>query len=391
MDQTVRPSHQRDDRYSFTPTSTGGLNTGSPTTVLHLVGGNSTGGGVMDFARSVCRLSPPGFRPVIWKHTSFSPLPDKITYACHGRTGHTDRSLLADLTGAIKDLPPLLRWLAVNKPGFIHAHSRMGIVSAVLSSRFRRHPTIIHLHALAGRPALYRRIWQSSRSIPVFNSRRTCVHFGGFPGTVHIVPPCIEWPINPAISEPAIRATRFVAASSFVPIKRLDVIIQAFQSLDTGNQPVELHLYGYSDEPISDEYQQLVKNLTVQHQNIKIHRFRHDWRAELRDSDIFVHAATEESFGMVILEAFASGTRMVVPDQTFLDTFGPPLRDIGVFRAPSATVTTLAQAMRAALESPLRSAQLWQLRLKAENVFGIRAMQKNLASLYRSANNVGNR
>ena len=227
MDQTVCPDHQRDDRYSFTSTFTDDLNTGAPMTVLHLVGGNTTGGGVMGFARSVCRLSPNGVHPVMWKHTSFSAPPDNITYACHGRTGHTDRSLLADVTGAIKDLPPLLRWLTVNEPGCIHAHSRMGIVSAVLSNRIRRYPTIIHLHALAGRPAWYRRIWRTARLVPVFNSRRTCLHFGGFPGTAHIVPPCIKWPRNPANSESAIRATRFVAASSFVPVKRLDVIIQA--------------------------------------------------------------------------------------------------------------------------------------------------------------------
>src|SRR5262245_48250375 len=233
--------------------------TGWKIEVLHVVGGNNLLGGVNSFVVNLAGSPIHEVRQSVWKHRSFCPPPGSaVNWTCESTAKRTDVSALRDLVGAVRDVSPLCSWTRHHSNSVLYAHSRMGMLSAALASRLTRKPLLMHMHARASRPELYRRIWRSSRATVLFNSRRTCRHYGCDPDTSLVFMPPITWPATHLLekAEPSV-VPRFVSAGMFVPWKNTHVIVEAFKQMETGAERGALLLYGNSPE-LDSTYQRSI-------------------------------------------------------------------------------------------------------------------------------------
>lgn len=100
------------------------------------------------------------------------------------------------------------------------------------------------------------------------------------------------------------RVNSIFVASNLIPLKNVDVIIKAFNKLN--NQEIILEIAG--DGPEEKKLKALAENSPIR-ENIKfLGRLNRDRTLEkMRKSDIFVMVSSPETFGLVYLEAMASG------------------------------------------------------------------------------------
>jgi glycosyltransferase involved in cell wall biosynthesis len=181
--------------------------------------------------------------------------------------------------------------------------------------------------------------------------------------------PTIQWPNRP---EPG--NGRLVACGAFLPIKNIHLIIEAFD-VAGGAAPQTLHIYGLSPEPLDAGYQEQIIELAGKNPRVFLHNWDESWLDQLGFDDIFIHASRLESFGIVMLEAFARGCRMVVPHDTFLDD----LSQEGIFRS-DLTVESLAKAVKHAnAERSLPS--LWEARRAFEKQFAVETTRQKLCAI----------
>lgn len=354
--------------------------------VLHVVGGTSQEGGVMAFAKTVATNATPGFVHRIWKHRDYQPPRDTSNlWACAGRASETDVSLTGDVLGAMRDLPHLVKWIRHRPHVVLHAHSRLGTIAAALAARITGAPLIAHAHATPRHPGLYHQLWRFSHATPVFNSWRTCRHFGFDPATATLLPPPIAWPEFPAQALSVDdHIMRFTVCSAFVRLKNLHLIAAAFNEICGSGKKAELRLYGRSSKPLDEDYQVRIVAEAQENSAVHIIDWQTDWARRLTAFDVFVHAAMEESFGIVILEAFARGCHVIVPPGTFLeDLDSSSLRGITI--VDPRNTTTLAKAMQRASNEArnVSASSLWQTRLRFAEQFSVRHCQSRLAELYR--------
>jgi glycosyltransferase involved in cell wall biosynthesis len=358
---------------------------GQPIEVLHVVGGISHMGGVMTFVKSITTPPQHGVTHYIWKHRDCRPPANSpVIWACEGAGRRTDVSLPSDMLGAACNVPGLVSWMRRHPNAILYAHSRMGMISAALASRIRKAPLLMHVHAKARRPTMYRRMWQSARAKVIFNSRQTCLHYGYDPAQSSILMPSILWPKEPDVAgRPENNRLRFVAAGQFVPCKNLHVIIDAFAQLNPASLEADLRLCGFSSELTDSAYQRSVVERARQNSAIQIIDWDGSWMEKLAPSDIFVHAGHEESFGIVILEAFASGCRLIVPTGTFLDDLPEPVNKVGIERVKGTEPSVFARAMQRALAIPVPAGGFWEVRKTIRGLFSSEANSARLTELYR--------
>ena len=132
---------------------------------------------------------------------------------------------------------------------------------------------------------------------------------------------------------------RVAVISRLDPSKRVDLLIAA---LEAHSELRDLYFGVFGDGP---ELPALRRRAEVSDLPVSFHGFLPDVAARLAGYDALLHLCPVESFGLVVLEAFAAGLPVVVPDRggTAEIVAGPPagLR----FRADDATdlARTLAQ------------------------------------------------
>jgi len=346
----------------------GNVGPSSKPAILHLVGGDNAQGGVMSYVRTITREPLPGFEQFVWKHRHYPPENEQTLPLGWSKT--LDRNIIGDFIGAVLDVIPLYLWLRKRNLVIVHAHTRMGTILSAFISVLHPVPTVIHAHAQWRHTTFYRRLWRLTRATVVFNSRLTCLHFGFPPEKSHILHPAIRWPAMPSPGK-----GRFVASSHIAPWKNVHLIIEAF--LKMAQQGHSLHVYGFLPIPPDPDYQDETLRLAKPHSNICLHQWDPQWTNSLCSSDIFVHAAVRESFGIVMLEAYARGCRMVVPCGTFLEE----LPSSGVFQS-TLNATALAQTMTAAIASPC-SGDLWRERQTVAQLFSLQNTRQKLSEIYR--------
>jgi glycosyltransferase involved in cell wall biosynthesis len=335
--------------------------------ILHLVGGDNANGGVMSYVRALTRQPLPGFEQFVWKHREYPPENENTLPLGWSKT--LDRRIFEDVIGAVLDVIPLYRWLRKRNPVIINAHTKMGTFLSAFIRMIRPVPIVIHAHAQWRRTTIHRFLWRLTHATVIFNSRATCLHFGYPPETSHIHPPTIEWPAAPPTGN-----GRFVAASNIQHWKNIHLIIEAFLRMAREGQ--SLHIYGFSPTALESGYQDEIVRMAKPHSNICLHQWDPHWTDSLCRDDIFVHAALREPFGIVMLEAYARGCRMVVPCGTFLDE----LPSSGIFRS-ALNSPALAQAMAAAFASPC-SSDLWRERQAASHLFSLEETRQKLSEIY---------
>lgn len=356
--------------------------TSKPLKVLHVLSGLDTQGGIMSFVTRIAAADEPGVQNFIWKHRDFQAAPSPLRFVCQGKARYTDRSLRGDLLGAVLEVRPLLAWMRGQEGLILHAHSRLGIFAGFMAALLTRIPLLIHMHALASRPRLYRMLWRLSRSQPIFNSTKTCRHYGCDPAASLIVMPPINWPRS--ATQDKGETIRFVACGAFVRGKHFDLLLRAFQRLGQEKTAAELHIYGLSSPATDPACQGEIVASAQANPAVHLHAWDSNWTDRLLATDVFVHLGQPESFALVILEAFARGCKLVVLPGTFLDGLPPPLNTSGVHRAEGLTADSVAQQMSAAARAPAEAANLFELRQSTSPLFSIEASRANLARVYQT-------
>ena len=96
-----------------------------------------------------------------------------------------------------------------------------------------------------------------------------------------------------------------------------------------------------------------------------------------------MHLGQPEGFGIVMLEAFAAGCRLVVLPDTFLDDLPEPLREQGIERARSLAIDDVAAALAASLRSGCPRPGLWASRQTLAPQFSVEQMSDTLAAACR--------
>ena len=221
----------------------------------------------------------------MWKHKDFYSNDPRIKFVSKGWAQKTDTGIAGDLMAACVELIPLYRFVKHNRGMILHAHTRMGIIAgSIVGWLTGTAPVVVHHHALAGRPWLYRQWWRLFGSKVVFNSTRTCRHYGCDPRDAMTVYPSIRWPDQPA--QPS-GPFRFVAAGAFVPIKNFHLLIDAFIHNQNSWTNTELLIYGRSARPLSPSYQESLVAM-AQHPAIQLLEHDRQWADQLTDNDVFV-------------------------------------------------------------------------------------------------------
>lgn len=345
--------------------------------VLHLVGGRFFQGGTASVVRDLVRASSIETSNLIWIHRNCPD--DDLPFLRESCAEHLNKSITRDLCAALVDLPRLLRAVRERKVDIIHAHTRAGIFAAWLARRFCRVPTLIHLHFLARHKWLYRFLIKTADAA-IYNSHHTARHFGADLKTATIVNPTIRWPVEGPEQS---RKIRIIAASALLSHKHLDVVAEACTLLANTGMTIETRIYGKTPNCQVSAYEGAVLRAYGDKSFITFDEWNRDWIDSLRTSDIFVHLGEPESFGLVILEAFARGLRLVVLKETFLQELPGRLSSDGIYRSEDLSSASVAKAIRHALESDVSSISLQQERSMVALQFSSVTAAERVSAVYR--------
>lgn len=348
--------------------------------VLHVVGGTEFRGGIADAVVRLCEKPLEGIVQRVWVHRSCRPDQPGCEFVHGGHATDVNGSIAHDARAGMREGVALASWVRQQhdgRPIILHAHTRVGLVASAVAHRLTGVPVAMHLHFLPKRPWLYRHLRTLARAEVIYNSAKTCRHFGDDPGRAFVIHPDIDWPTAPApeTGGPAC----FQAAGAFVPGKHFDVAVDAFEQVRREDPSAQLVLHGMSDSPADPPYQERVVSRSRE-VGARVAPWSRTWVDALGPSDIFVHLGAPESFGLAVLEAFARGCRLVVLPGTFLDELAPPLGEEGVFRAERLDARSVANAMSAALRSPVRPTR--EQRSSAREVFATSRQSPRLRRLY---------
>ncbi len=353
------------------------------TTVLNVVGGLDFRGGTMAYVVQLASISLPEFDSRIWKHCQFRGDEMEHLFVSRGKLKKTDVGIIADFFRGIRESFPLCRWIKEEKTVILHAHSRTGIIASCIASKRTGCPLIIHMHFLPNRPWIYRFLQRWTKAVFVFNCAKTCRHFDAIPQGSHIIMPLIKWPLEFKMSLKN-QKVRFVAAAMFSPIKRIHLIIEAFNDFQRFDSKAELIVFGLSPNPLAPQYQNRIISLAASNPAIKLMGYDPQWIEQTHSDDIFIHAADKEAFGIVILEAFARGLKIVAPEGTFLDELPAPQNCAGIYPARGQLAQSFATQMQKAVSDQCAPESLFRTRQAISAQFSREATAEKLLSIYRS-------
>ncbi len=351
--------------------------------VLHLVAGKEFHGGLAASVYHIARLAASEFEHRIWVHRDCTAHPGDPAFVRNGWVVSPNRGIAIDLLGSIVEALRVARWSAAHGAVVLHAHSRVGILAGAIAHWLTGIPLIIHLHFLARRAWIYRALAKATHAQVIYNSRRTARHYSDTSPSATIIAPILDWPKAPPRKVPA-TPPRFLAAGAFVPGKHLETLILAFSMLRMRHAYGSLHLFGSSPTPPPTRHEMRIRRLAASQTGVVVHAWDTHWAAHLRAGDIFVHLGSPESFGIVILEAFAAGVRMVVLPDTFINDYPGDLAIAGIHHAAQPSPEPVAAAMERALRDSTPSSTLWQLRCSAARLHDVARLASEMSRIYAS-------
>jgi glycosyltransferase involved in cell wall biosynthesis len=347
-----------------------------PVRVLHVLGGMDLRGGAETVVRQWMATDLPNVEQQLWMHRDF--VTDDPQIVCEGRAHAINHSILQDAREGLREGVALCGWLRKSTgERILHAHSRVGQIAAVIAGLWLGNQVVLHAHVLPKQTWIYHLLAWFSNATYVFNSAKTCRHFGAEASRSWVVTPGIEWSQEATGRRSGLR---FVAASSFVAGKHLLELLEAFARLRKEGMEAELLIWGRTGRD-ADGYELEVVERCEKVDGVFVRDWSSTWLDELSVDDVFVHLGEPESFGIVMLQAFSRGCRMVVPRESFLDELPVPLDREGVELVASIQPDLVAAAMaRAArLESdpgrPLR-------RTEVRKLFGPEPQRRDIADRY---------
>ncbi len=354
--------------------------------VLHVVCGMAAQGGVMSFAEMAASSGVEGVEQAVWKHRDYGGR-EGVRWECGGVARATDLGMRHDFGAGLREAVVLRRWLRERgKRGerwVLHAHSRVGAMASALAGRAVGSPTWLHLHKLSGQPWVYRMLVRWGRAGWVFNSERTRRHHGVGAGEGVVIYPPVKWPEGPAPAGGG--AGRWVGAGAYVRVKQFDRLLGAVGLLRAEGWDWPLEIVGRSEPPVDAEHDRELGRMAAGVGGVTLRGYMGGWAGVLRGEDVFVHAADREAYGIVVLEAFARGCRMVVPRESVLDEMPRGWEGAGgVVVAESTEPTVLAGAMRRAAAEGVDAEGRWRARRVVGGRVSVEECVCQLSALYRS-------
>ena len=356
-----------------------------PIRVLHVVGGLASQGGVMSFAEGIARSGMDGVEQAVWKHRDYVGT-GGVEWICEGVARATDMGMRHDLVAGVREAGRLRRWLGARalrvERWVLHARRGVGGVAVALGGRVVAVRSIVHLHKLSGQPWIYRSLVRRAGAVWAFNSHRTRRHHGVGEGDATVVYPPVRWPDRAATDD---RPGRLMAAGAFVRVKQFDRLIRAMGVLRAQGVDWPLAIYGRSDPAVDPAHDRELATLAGAVSGVTLCSYRSAWADDLRGQDVFVHPADREAYGIVILEAFARGCRVVVPPENVLaELSGGWTRSAGVVVGESTQAEGLARAIRLAWEELGTSEGRWRSRQAVAGQVSMEECVCQLGRLYRS-------
>ena len=116
---------------------------------------------------------------------------------------------------------------------------------------------------------------------------------------------CVE-PVSEAIWRS--RITKIFAAGRFVRKKGFDFLLKAIPEVLASDRRIQFQIAG--DGPEFDELKKLQSELNLE-DKVQFLGFRNDVPQLMKQSDLFVMPSLSEPFGIILLEAMATGTPIV--------------------------------------------------------------------------------
>jgi glycosyltransferase involved in cell wall biosynthesis len=277
------------------------------------------------------------------------------------------------------------RW---GTPDVVHAHCALwgGLAGLQLSKEFDRplviteHFSGIHRGSLsqvdrADAEAIFRAAAGVAAVSPALAARVRLLAPGR---EVTVLPNAIDTDFFTPDSRPRI-AGRILAIGNLVAVKAFDYLLQAFASLSRGN----LRLVIGGDGPERGRLARLAQTLGIADRVLWLGALtREQVRDEMRTAELFVLPSRSETFGVVLLEAAASGLRYVSTDCGGPSSFTEePLGQLCPVDRPEA----LARAIEEALGVPPAPPE--ELHRLVVERFGPRATVARLLAFYGVAGN----
>ncbi|CAB3746248.1 MULTISPECIES: glycosyltransferase family 4 protein [Burkholderia] len=207
------------------------------------------------------------------------------------RTGRTHRACVVAATGLSHTLVAIaMQWLSGCPT--THVHVVHGGTDERLSYGRKRLllPFDVRFVAVSG-----------------FVRERLAAH-GVPPGRVTVIENFIDAQPDggrPAFAQAGVR--RVVVLSRLDRIKRVGLLVNAVRRTPA-LADMHFDIYG------SGEEHTLLRESVADLPNVRFHGFAPDASARLREADLLVHTCAEEPFGLAILEAFAAGVPVLVPN-----------------------------------------------------------------------------
>ena len=198
---------------------------------------------------------------------------------------------------------------------------------------------------------------------------------------VQVIPNMVDGDFFTPPPEPrASDVFRFFALSHLQPWKGLDVLLNAFAQAFQPDDKIQLTIGG--DGPERQRLKRLTQDLSVaDHVEFAGQLTRKEVRSALWDADAFVHPSFEETFGVVLIEAMATGVPVLATACGGPEEIVTP--ETGMLVAPR-NVGALAQAMQELYDTADRYDPT-RIRRYAVQQFGTHAFVQRATRMYEAA------
>jgi glycosyltransferase involved in cell wall biosynthesis len=220
---------------------------------------------------------------------------------------------------AISYVPKIRKLLSAYRPDVIHVHNNLSFLLAFLASRFLNigivytlHDTRLYSLRLFDRFSKWLSQKGTDRFIAISESvKKDFIDDNIDPDSIAVVPNCIDLKEFSVSRRSGVVPTIVCVARLEHKKKGQDILIKALSIVKERSTPFKCQLIG--EGPNRPFLERLVSDLNLA-EEVSFLGVRSDVAALLAQADLFVLPSRYEGFGIVILEAMASGLPVIVSD-----------------------------------------------------------------------------
>lgn len=287
-----------------------------PVHILHLLGNRKNIGGILTVVKGIMDHAP---EDVVHHRVLHLSYPESGSDAIRiPFIRDEDASHLRLGLGALAALPFLLRHIRGRRPAVLHAHTRGGLMLALLARPLCRRPLLITHHTYGKRKRLYTCLKHKPGVLYACLSRDMRAYYGFDPeqDSVEVLSSCCPDDLYLLAmqrnSSPPRPPLRLLGLGTLAYRKGWDVLLDALALLNSEDlERLRVDLYGVPRDPA---YLQRLQNFLTAHSlenHCRIHPPVDDIHPLLLHSDWFVFPSRNEPLGTAAIEALASGLPVI--------------------------------------------------------------------------------